>query len=158
MVREVEELRAELQLSNAAQGKGLEERHVPLLLSRVIQEIARRVPERTRRWRLEGRWVEPEIVVRSVRELGILHLGVTNEIVRLTEGAVSDTRDVVGPQHRERRAGSEERRAGDRNSTLPKNPCRRTYSTRCFACRWRCPPTSPTYTPPRFSSHCCSAA
>src|SRR5687767_14282370 len=114
MVREVEELRPELQLAHATQREVLEERDVPLLLSRVVELVARRVAERAGCRCRVGRRIEPEVLIAAGRELLIrVRLRIADFVVRLAEAAVAYSGDVVRAEHRERRAGAEERGARD---------------------------------------------
>ena len=100
MVREVEELGAELQPARAAEDEILEQRDVPLRLARVVQDIAAGGAERARRRRGERRRIEPEVVVVPVRKLFVrAGIRIPDEVVRLPEAAIAHTRDVVGAQH-----------------------------------------------------------
>src|SRR4029453_8316387 len=71
MVGEVEELASHLDPVRPGQPEVLEDRDVPLLLARVVEQVAGCVAERTGRGWCEGSGVEPEVLVRSaaVREL-----------------------------------------------------------------------------------------
>src|SRR3989442_14160787 len=116
MVREIEDLRAELHVARAGEADVLKPRDVPLLLAWVVQQIAWGIAERPRLRRRECGRVEPEIVVQpcAFRVLRLrVRVRITDQVVGLTERAVADARDVIGPEHRERRAGAQERRAGN---------------------------------------------
>src|SRR5688500_6707390 len=114
VVREVENLRPELQLLRTAQREVLEQRDVPLLLPRIVEQIARGGAERSRGRRRKCGRVEPEIRVGSAGEVPArVGLRVADQVVGLAERAITHARDVVGAQHRKRRAAAEERRAGD---------------------------------------------
>src|SRR2546428_907909 len=116
MVREIEELRAELHVARAGEADVLEHRDVPLLLAWVVQQIAWGIAERPRLRRRECGRVGPVIVVQpcAFRVLRLrVRVRITDQVVGLTERALADARDVIGPEHRERRAGAKERRAGN---------------------------------------------
>src|SRR5688500_18643503 len=114
VVREVENLRPELQPLRPAQREVLEQRDVPLLLPRIVEQIAWGVAERARGRRRKRGGVEPEIRVASAGEAPArVGLRVAGQVVGLTKCAITHARDVVGAQHRKRRPAAEERRAGD---------------------------------------------
>ena len=91
----------------------LEERDVPLLLAWVVDAGCGRVAERAGRRIGERCGVEPEVAVADGGRELLVRAGIhiAHQVHRLEEAAVADTRDVVAAQHRERRAGAEERRA-----------------------------------------------
>src|SRR5262245_25528374 len=113
MIREVEELRPELQIAHPAEPEVLEECDVPLLLSRLVNEVARGIPERAGCWCRECRRVEPEVVVETgtLGERRLADFRVADEVVGLTKSAVSDACDVIRAQHGQRGSGAQERRA-----------------------------------------------
>src|SRR4051812_20352495 len=96
VVDEVEHLGAELHLARAAQAEVLEEGDVPLLLARVVDQVARRVAERACRRAGEGGGVEPEILVVAIagreRLVGTLR-HIADEVHRLAVAALADAGD-----------------------------------------------------------------
>ena len=129
--------------ANPTHAEVLEDGNVPLLLPGVVQQVARSVAEGAVGRRRERGGVEPEIAVAAIRELLIcVGLGIANEVVGLTECAIADAGNIVGPEHRERRAACGRTRrlrsaSRPRCSSAVSLVPSRTAGRRCSRCRAR---------------------
>src|SRR5712691_4605813 len=110
VIDEIEGLQTELHTPRPAHREVLEEGDVPVLEARAAQAVgvAAGVAERPVRGPLEGRRVEPEVLIHgtALRELGLRDRRIADEVPRLRRG-VTDARVVVTAPNRQGCAGLE---------------------------------------------------